>query len=408
MKILITGWYGTETHGDKAILSGIINLLKRNISAVNISIHSSNPFYTKQTLHEIGHENIDILDSKNLNNKKKLSKYDYIFFGGGPIMDVINILEIFKILKFSKKNNSKFVLFGIGYGPFKRPLIKYFSDLIIKGSHFVITRDSKTYSSIKNLNKNTINIGDPAILHFLIGKEKVVQSSKESVSTRKDIVRPDGRKVRFVKINSNLNKNDNSIQDKKIISFSLRELPMVYSLLGKKEHEKVVNNFSSEISSLVNLLDNKQYQINFITMNTFFAGEDDRDFIAKIKNLIKNENIIFNFKINSLHEVISEIKKSHIFIGMRYHSVLFSTALNIPTIGIDYTFGGGKVSNYLNDLSYNSYVNFDKFDNKLIIEKINHIEENYDNNRKNLQKQFTTLGANTLMNFEKFISDQIT
>ena len=103
MKILITGWYGTETHGDKAILSGIINLLKKNISDVHISIHSSNLFYTKQTLQEISQENISILSSKNLSNKKKLSKYDYIFFGGGPIMDVINIIEIFKLLKFSKK-----------------------------------------------------------------------------------------------------------------------------------------------------------------------------------------------------------------------------------------------------------------------------------------------------------------
>ena len=142
-------------------------------------------------------------------------------------------------------------------------------------------------------------------------------------------------------------------------------------------------------------------------MNTF-VGEDDRDFIAKIKNLVDNENIIFNFKINSLHEVIREIKTSHIFIGMRYHSILFSTALNIPTIGIDYTFGGGKVSSYLNDLGYNSYINFDKFNSKSISEKINQIEENYDNNRKNLKEHFTKLSENTLINYEKFITDQIT
>ena len=84
------------------------------------------------------------------------------------------------------------------------------------------------------MNKNTVNIGDPAILHFLIGKEGVIQSSQESVSTRKDIVRPDGRKVKFVKINSRLTENNNSKQNKKIITLSLRELPLVYSLLEKK------------------------------------------------------------------------------------------------------------------------------------------------------------------------------
>ena len=56
-------------------------------------------------------------------------------------------------------------------------------------------------------------------------------------------------------------------------------------------------------------------------------------------------------KTNTLAEIIDEVKKSHIFIGMRYHWVLFSTSLGIPT-GIDYTEGGGKVSSYLRDLKY--------------------------------------------------------
>ena len=52
MNILITGWYGTETQGDKAILSGILSLLKKNIDNVAIYIHSTNIFYTEQTLKE--------------------------------------------------------------------------------------------------------------------------------------------------------------------------------------------------------------------------------------------------------------------------------------------------------------------------------------------------------------------
>ena len=407
MNILITGWYGTETQGDKAILSGILSLLKKNIDNVTIYIHSTNIFYTEQTLKEIGHEDSVIVSSKYLSNKNNFSKFSYVFFGGGPVMDVINITEIYKFFKYTKKNNNKFILFGVGYGPFRRRLTKFFANMIIKGSDFIITRDSQTHSIVQKLNSKSLTIGDPASLHFVIGNKGFINSIENFSDLRKDIVRPDGRKVRFVKINTRLKSKELPQENRKVISISLRELPKAYSKLKIKDHNKLLEKFTNEIIDLTIKLLNNDYEVNFIAMNTFYVGDDDRDYIAKFKEKIKHPNVNFNLKTNTLAEIIEEFKKSHIFIGMRYHSVLFSTSLGIPTIGIDYTQGGGKVSSYLRDLKYDQSISYFKLDADNLWNKVISIEKKYTENQNTLNSNIEKINSNMVEKYQKFIVDQI-
>ena len=52
MKICILGWYGTETIGDRAILAGIISLLKESFNDIEINLGSLYPFYSKRMINE--------------------------------------------------------------------------------------------------------------------------------------------------------------------------------------------------------------------------------------------------------------------------------------------------------------------------------------------------------------------
>ncbi len=54
-QIVITGWYGTETVGDKAILAQIMERYRAEYGPdVALTISSIHPFVTRRTLYELG------------------------------------------------------------------------------------------------------------------------------------------------------------------------------------------------------------------------------------------------------------------------------------------------------------------------------------------------------------------
>ena len=42
-------------------------------------------------------------------------------------------------------------------------------------------------------------------------------------------------------------------------------------------------------------------------------------------------------------EYVSEFRKAHVALVMRFHSLVFSLSLDVPAVAIDYTLGTGKV-----------------------------------------------------------------
>ena len=52
MKITIIGWYGTETIGDRAILTGIFSFFNQLFNKIEIKLGSLYPFFSKRTLNE--------------------------------------------------------------------------------------------------------------------------------------------------------------------------------------------------------------------------------------------------------------------------------------------------------------------------------------------------------------------
>ena len=47
LRVCITGWYGTETLGDRAILIGIVGILKNFSKEIEISLLSFYPFFRR-------------------------------------------------------------------------------------------------------------------------------------------------------------------------------------------------------------------------------------------------------------------------------------------------------------------------------------------------------------------------
>jgi len=96
MKIVIIGWFGTETIGDRAILSACIRMISEIFSPNIISLGSLNTFFTERTLNEDsrtysieGHTNINIFDAtSSFIIKNELKQSDLLLMAGGPIMGI--------------------------------------------------------------------------------------------------------------------------------------------------------------------------------------------------------------------------------------------------------------------------------------------------------------------------------
>ena len=150
MIFTIVGWYGTETIGDRAILSGIIDILKDFDKHIDIKIGSLYPFYTERALLE------DKAFNKVIANNVKISCFDIrdkkisksiikesklVIMGGGPLTNILELDYIESSFRYAKKNQIPTGLVGIGIGPIGGRCFRKRIASIIKYSDFIITRD---------------------------------------------------------------------------------------------------------------------------------------------------------------------------------------------------------------------------------------------------------------------------
>lgn len=336
MKICILGWYGTETIGDRAILAGIISLLKNSFNNIEINLGSLYPFYSKRMLNEDKQLykiltkteiNINLFNSMSkVELRRNIDNSDIVIIGGGPLMDLGELFILKYAFKYAEKNNKRRYIYGCGIGPlFKEKYIKCVLD-IINLSNKIILRDSVSKEYLIELaDRFNFNISEK---NFYVGFDPAVECA-----------------VKYKKylIENNIDKDNN-------IVINLREFPLEYSKNNKSD---VINKL------LITLIDNisLKNKIKMIPMHYFYVGNDDRYFLSKIKfNVNNKENCIVQNKPLSLSETMLSFYKAELSIGMRFHSVVLQTILNGNNIILDYTEPNkGKIYGFLKDIDEISF-----------------------------------------------------
>lgn len=327
MKIVIIGWYGTETLGDRAILLGLIKVFNKTFSDVHISVGSIYPFYTERSIYEDREfislcspkSKIDYFDVKEKETLEyKIKRSDLVVMGGGPIMDLNQLGMVRYGFALAKKNNIKTALLGCGIGPlFNSKFQKVALDLLSL-SDLIILRDDVSKNNIIDLEINNnfkidkeIHVTyDPAILPVKVFMDNYKRKEKHSIA------------INFRDFPSMNYKNVTGEQVDKLLIKILNETSNVY--------EKIV----------------------MFPMHTFSVGGDDRFYLSKLKHIISNDNISIVNKPMSLWDLYELIYNASASIGMRYHSVIFETLLNRNNMIFDYTEPNkGKITGFLNMIS---------------------------------------------------------
>ncbi|MBE9109124.1 radical SAM protein [Nodosilinea sp. LEGE 07298] len=328
--VLVVGWYGTETAGDKAILWSIINNLRsREHPPQNIYLSSLYPFISQWTLKEMSLDNISIVETYSKEFEATCNKTDEVVVGGGPLMDIEALGHILYAFIQATKNNAITRVEGCGIGPLKSPLyMSVVSEIFILSSHITLRDKASTARSLQELSAaKATTIPDPATEY-----------------------------VRFVKNSGLLEKSRPILGAGKNISCFLREWSVEYrGDLSQAEFNAVKLQFEKQLAQLVlKISDKKKLNVHLLPMHTFHVGGDDRVFNRKFAKKITSLAIENQIQIDvafargpiSPIEILQSMYHSQLSLCMRFHSVLFAENLGVPYLAIDYT-NGGKIRAFL-------------------------------------------------------------
>ena len=142
-KVLITGWYGTETAGDKAILGEIIHRLRSYNPQLEILISSIDLRVSWQTRIEMDLDVKHILIQE-MQTALEDPELDAVVMGGGPLMESSQILPIAKLFHGAALKGINRVIFGCGVGPIHTASMSEQIAHIIKVSNVAFYRDQES------------------------------------------------------------------------------------------------------------------------------------------------------------------------------------------------------------------------------------------------------------------------
>lgn len=331
MIITIVGWYGTETIGDRAILFGIINILKETFNDISIELGSLFPFFTNRTINE-DYEIWKEIDGKDISinlfdlNKKEelvgaIRKSDVVMMAGGPLMNIGNMFMIEYAFRKAKKYGKKTALLGCGIGPIYKKKYKKNLYEIIRRSDVTIVRDMVSKKNYEEIFKE---------IGVDYKKYQVYKSIDPSIKCCITYIKKYRKKV-------------DKLGDYCVIN--VRKYPIGYS------HKKT--DYNEIIIDIVNKIvkNNSGIPCLLLPMHYFHVGGDDRLFQNEIALRLKNENVEVQNKHLNLIQTLKVNASAYKCYAMRYHAVVFQTILNGNNYIIDYTDPiKGKINGFLENI----------------------------------------------------------
>lgn len=319
-RVLICGWYGTETLGDKAILGGVVKSLRQALGNVEFTLASLHPYVSEMTRRQMPelkelcivtpHEAIQLAGNM-----------DLVVFGGGPLMALDELAEMEAIFFAATKNGVATLVAGCGVGPLGDDWHNSSLRRILEMTTLRIYRDEKSRNIAATL----------------------------GIETNCDFVAEDPA-FTWLKDQTQLN-SVTPPKKTKVLLLGLRDFPhLQYARhLSESECLKAKQHYEREIITTLEQLIacNPSLTLRPLPMCTNHFGDDDRWFYRRIfrgnDRLLKRIDFSFLGADLPPPAYAKAFRESHAALTMRFHSIVFALGLGIPTVAIDYTLGKGKV-----------------------------------------------------------------
>ncbi|GAA4648613.1 hypothetical protein GCM10023116_08820 [Kistimonas scapharcae] len=321
-QVLICGWYGTETLGDKGIIGGVIHTLRQHLgNDVQFTIVALYPYISEMTRGQMpelhGARIVPPEDGVGLANHM-----DYVVFGGGPLMAIDSLAPMQAIFERAKSGKACTIVAGCGVGPLGETWHNHSISRILQLSDIRVYRDARSRDYAEQIGTDTTLDAvaeDPAFTWLATVSDQLPKQQKR---TEKQILLLGLRDFPYREY--------------------ARHIPEKAALAIKNNYEQVV------IDGLTKLVAQRpDLVIRPLPMCTNHFGSDDRWFYRR---LFRNQHQLADALDYSLLgpelppiDYCKEFRNADALLAMRFHSLVFGLGLGINAVGLDYTLGKGKV-----------------------------------------------------------------
>lgn len=319
-RVLICGWYGTETLGDKAILGGVIEALRSALGAVEFTLASLHPYVSDMTRKQMP----ELKEVRIVTPRRAIEGaggMDLVAFGGGPLMALEELAEMEALFDAARRCSVRTLIAGCGVGPLGDSWHNNSLSRVLSAASVRIYRDSAS--------------------HKLAGRLGV-DTSADLVAEDPAFTWLEGQRAHLLRAPPT---------DHRVLLLGLRAFPCAQYArhLPERDCLRARARYEREVVAALEQLVSRNVDlvIRPLPMCTNHFGDDDRWFYRRLFR--GNAKLPARLDLSLLGAELppaaycEAFATAHVALTMRFHSVVFALGLGVPTVAIDYTLGQGKV-----------------------------------------------------------------
>jgi len=338
--VTISGYYGSNNHGDEAILKAITADLRCIKPNINITVISKRPKDTR-SIHRV-----DSVHRFNLVGIRRALKHtNLLIMGGGTLIQDLtstrSLAYYVFVMNTAAKSRTKVMLYANGIGPLKQDKNKRRAVTALEDVDKITLRDESSRIVLQELglqNSNILVTADPAY--------RFTNNAPEAGRQLLDKIDLTGKKYFCV-----------SIRDWK----SLKE------------------DFVTEMAVFCDYISEK-YDISplFIPMQP----SNDAEISTQVLEATKRRGYYLDENF-TIEEILSVVGSAEFLVGMRLHSVIYGAAAATPVMGLVYD---PKVAAMFNDLNQKYYLNLQEIASGRLITLAEEVLEHRDEIKAELEQ----------------------
>lgn len=327
--VLITGWYGTETVGDKAILGELLHFLETCAPDCRVTLTTLDSKVSQQTQLELAElEGVTLVDMNKGHDSALIESVDAVIIGGGPLEEIGATEYIWRMFVEANRQHKARIIFGCGVGPLYTDRLRQMVGAICQMTTAGFLRDEESREYANRLGGD-VSLGcgcDPALAYI---RRWVADLPR--ISHGDEPLRIAG----LVRANTNeyiVDMTCNELDD-----FNARTAHQIAQILESvcKAH---------------------QAKADLLPMHAIWVGGDDRVFNRQVAGCFRNHDCVrVERRYLPLETLLQSLHSMDAAVVMRYHGHLFCMALGVPFLSIDYTGNPGKVHSLIQRIGYKQW-----------------------------------------------------
>lgn len=354
-RILISGYYGFGNAGDEAVLAAIIEALRQE-NLTDITVLSANPTVTESLY------SVQAVSRNSLKAILREMKHACILISGGGSLfqdttSLRSIIYYYGVTQLARMQKLNTVGYAQGVGPLERSISRKLTALAFNGFQFITVRDNGSADLLRR-----------------IGVQTPIDVTVDPVFALKPAPVEDCNKIL----------NLEGIPNGPFLLACFRPWPHI----------------EEKIEQIAAGLDRYCEEFNLPCVFLPMQPQQDRDLSKQISAKMKSRSFVLQGGyVPSVCMGIAGL--SHLVTGLRLHSLIFATAMGIPSLGISYD---PKVNELMNLINAPVRLDLFNFTSENLYSSLKTLENLYSAESSRLRDLSTTLKLQAISPAKK-ISD---